>query len=153
MYPSYFLSGWLSELLKRFMIFLSLPASLLTCWAKVSQYRDTKQCNKANLDAKNPKSRWNMQTIWINWCIKNYKEYLNSPEEIINQNLWHKSNVKINKKTVHYTKLEEKGIKLASCKWGLMIPHIWSNMQVLWLQTKHSKDHTPCATNKLEENT
>ena len=49
--------------------------------------------------------------IWANWCIENFNEQPTAPEEIINQNLWYNSNIKINKKVVHYRKWEEKGIR------------------------------------------
>ena len=55
------------------------------------------------------KSIW--REIWAYWCIHNYDNQPTKPEQIINQNLWFNSHIKINKKTVHYKKWERQGIR------------------------------------------
>jgi len=50
------------------------------------------------------------EEFWSKWCRLNFKENIQGLEEVMNQNLWFNSKIKIQNKIVHYKRWEEKGI-------------------------------------------
>ena len=57
-------------------------------------------------------SIWN--EIWLNWCVENYNEDIDTVELILNQNLWFNSHIRINKRPIYLKGWEEKGIRWLS---------------------------------------
>ena len=53
-------------------------------------------------------SIWN--EIWTTWCLENYKDEVNNPEDIVNQYMWFNSHIRIQNKVIHYKGWEQKGI-------------------------------------------
>ena len=48
-----------------------------------------------------------LNEIWLNWCIENYNENIDTVELILNQNLWFNSHIRSDKKPLHFKLWEE----------------------------------------------
>ena len=90
------------------------------------------RCNLkySDLPFKFPKtSIWN--EIWLQWCLHNYSNTVDTTEQILNQNIWFNSHIKVNNKLIYMQKWEEKGIRWIS---DLILEDDHLNFRFLGLQ-------------------
>lgn len=97
----------------------------------------------ADLPFKFPKHTiWN--EIWVQWCLENYKDEIIYPDEILNQNLWFNSHIRIQNKVVCYKTWENKGIR-----WVNDLLFEENDMTLRFLTLEEFKDHYDLNPNAL----